>query len=218
MTKILTGKLLAATAFATMLAAGPVLAQDATTPPATDTPPAAAPATPATPADPAVPPAAGDPAAPAEVMPGTDAQAPATTDTDTATTTAVPTERFVTQQSTTDWLASNMVGSSVYDPNDENIGDINDLVTEESGQVKAVVIGVGGFLGIGEKDVAVNIDEISRTTDADGNNKFVLQTTKEELENAPEFKTLADLESETSAPASTGTGTGTGTTAPAGQM
>jgi sporulation protein YlmC with PRC-barrel domain len=59
-----------------------------------------------------------------------------------------------------DWRASKVVGLSVYNDNNESLGSINDLLTDKSGNIKAVVIGVGGFLGVGEHLVAVPFDKI----------------------------------------------------------
>jgi sporulation protein YlmC with PRC-barrel domain len=58
------------------------------------------------------------------------------------------------------WRSSKLVGLSVYNDNNESLGSINDLLTDKSGNIKAVVIGVGGFLGVGEHLVAVPLDEI----------------------------------------------------------
>src|SRR3954467_2946569 len=58
------------------------------------------------------------------------------------------------------WRASKLVGLSVYNDNNESLGSINDLLTEKSGNIKAGVIGVGGFLGVGEHLVAVPLDKI----------------------------------------------------------
>src|SRR5450631_1566924 len=59
-----------------------------------------------------------------------------------------------------DWRASKVVGVSVYNDNNESLGSINDLLMDKSGNIKAVVIGVGGFLGVGEHLVAVPFDKI----------------------------------------------------------
>jgi sporulation protein YlmC with PRC-barrel domain len=59
-----------------------------------------------------------------------------------------------------DWRASKVVGLSVYNENNESIGSINDLLTDRNGNIKAVVIGVGGFLGMGSQLVAVPFDKI----------------------------------------------------------
>ena len=58
------------------------------------------------------------------------------------------------------WRASKLVGLSVYNDANESIGSINDMLTDKSGNIKAVVIGVGGFLGIGEHLVAVPLDKV----------------------------------------------------------
>jgi sporulation protein YlmC with PRC-barrel domain len=59
-----------------------------------------------------------------------------------------------------DWRTSKVVGLSVYNDNNENIGSINDLLTDKNGSIKAVVIGVGGFLGVGTHLVAVPFEKI----------------------------------------------------------
>ena len=58
------------------------------------------------------------------------------------------------------WRASKMVGLNVYNDNNESVGSINDMLTDKSGSVQAVVIGVGGFLGVGEHLVAVPFDKV----------------------------------------------------------
>jgi sporulation protein YlmC with PRC-barrel domain len=58
------------------------------------------------------------------------------------------------------WRASKVVGLSVYNDNNESLGSINDLLTDKNGNIKAVVLGVGGFLGVGEHLVAIPFDKI----------------------------------------------------------
>ncbi|MCC8956651.1 PRC-barrel domain-containing protein [Bradyrhizobium sp. Pear77] len=58
------------------------------------------------------------------------------------------------------WRASKVVGLSVYNDSNESVGSINDLLMDKGGAIKAVVIGVGGFLGVGEHLVAVPIDKV----------------------------------------------------------
>lgn len=98
--------------------------------------------------------------------------------------------QYVQSQSEGQWLASNVMGETVRGPNDETIGDINNLVVDRDGKVMAAVIGVGGFLGIGEKDVAVPFSALQLSNEPDG--KITLAATKDELKNAPEFKDLDD--------------------------
>ncbi|YBV95900.1 PRC-barrel domain-containing protein [Phyllobacteriaceae bacterium JZ32] len=89
-------------------------------------------------------------------------------------------------------LASGVIGQPVYDGsgNEANrIGDINDIVIGQNGVAQAAVIGVGGFLGIGEKDVAVGFDRLQLATQADGDRWFVASgVSKEELNRAPAFE------------------------------
>ena len=84
------------------------------------------------------------------------AQTPsATTDsanTDKATTVAPASD---TSSMKGNWRTSKMVGLSVYNDNNESLGSINDLLADKNGDIKAVVLGVGGFLGVGEHLVAV---------------------------------------------------------------
>jgi len=63
--------------------------------------------------------------------------------------------QFMTQMRGQQMMASKLIGTTVVSTNNESIGDLNDVILDRSGQVMAVVVGVGGFLGIGEKDVAV---------------------------------------------------------------
>ena len=63
--------------------------------------------------------------------------------------------QFMTQMQADQVMASDLIGTRVVSANNESIGDINDVIMGRDGQVMAVVVGVGGFLGIGEKDVAV---------------------------------------------------------------
>jgi sporulation protein YlmC with PRC-barrel domain len=58
------------------------------------------------------------------------------------------------------WRASKLMGLDVYNEANEKLGDVNELILDKNGKVNAVVIGVGGFLGMGEHDIAVSIDKL----------------------------------------------------------
>ena len=58
------------------------------------------------------------------------------------------------------WRASKLMGLDVYNEANEKLGDINELILDKNGKVSAVVIGVGGFLGMGEHDIAVPMDKL----------------------------------------------------------
>ena len=85
-----------------------------------------------------------------------------------APTTTAPAAAPVTASDSSfngNWRTSKVVGLSVYNDGNESLGSINDLLTDKSGNIKAVVIGVGGFLGVGEKLVAVPFDKIKFVTE-----------------------------------------------------
>src|SRR3569623_3039064 len=94
-----------------------------------------------------------------------------------------------------DRLASKIIGQPVYDgkaKDSNNLGNITDLVLGENGQVAAVVVGVGGVLGLGEKQVAVDFTSLQFVVADDNTERNVLQTIKDELTNAPDIKTVDD--------------------------
>ncbi|PCF94991.1 PRC-barrel domain-containing protein [Vreelandella nigrificans] len=86
-----------------------------------------------------------------------------------------------------DSLTGNQVKSSVED--DDDIGTISDLIIGEDGQIQAVVVGVGGFLGMGEKDVAIEWDSLELTQDEDGDDYVIrVNASQDALEEAEEYE------------------------------
>ncbi len=133
-------------------------------------------------------PATPDTTKPATTMPQNDAQAPAPA----PTTTAAPGRWYLTEQSADQISAKTYMGQSVYNGQNESIGSINDLVSLKQGGVIAAVVGVGGFLGIGQKNVAVPFDKIDLAQNAqDGTIKLTTTETADSAEGRTEFKTLA---------------------------
>ncbi|EJZ20399.1 PRC-barrel domain-containing protein [Rhizobium sp. Pop5] len=168
------------------------------------------------PADPAAPTQAApaDPAAPKPpVTPdvtkpaGDAAQAPAPAPTaDTAQA------GYLTEQAADQISANTYIGQSVYNGKNESIGSINDLILKKDGGIVAAIVGVGGFLGIGEKDVAVPMEKITVAQNTqDGSLKLTTSETAESLKAAPEFKTLA-MQAAEKAPAPGTDTTATGST------
>ena len=80
--------------------------------------------------------------------------------------------------------ASKLIGAAVYDPADQKIGTVDELVLNPDGKVADVVLGVGGFLGAGEKHVAVPMAELKRGK----NDHFVLAATKDSLKQMATFE------------------------------
>src|ERR1044072_6672425 len=81
---------------------------------------------------------------------------------------------------------SDYYNQSVYDNQDNKIGDVNDLLVDKDGKIGAAIVGVGGFLGAGEKNVAVPFSAL-KLTEKNGNSYLVMDTTKEALEKAPGY-------------------------------
>ena len=79
---------------------------------------------------------------------------------------------------------SDFYKQTVYDPKDNKIGDVKDLILEKDGKVNAAIIGVGGFLGAGEKDVAVPFDQL-QLKDKNGKRYLVMNANKDALNSAP---------------------------------
>lgn len=113
-----------------------------------------------------------------------------------ATTTA---NAILAAPAATHILGSTLRGTKVYGANNEDVGEVNEVIIDRNGQVVALVVGVGGFLGIGEKDVAVpfrafDLQDTPRTTGStsaqnDRLDRVILRRmTKQQLEQAPSFK------------------------------
>jgi sporulation protein YlmC with PRC-barrel domain len=73
---------------------------------------------------------------------------------------------FVTSQEKTQWRAPKLIGVGVYGPDDKQVGKIDDLLVDRNGSAQTIVIGVGGFLGFGKKDVAVPFSAMQWRTEA----------------------------------------------------
>jgi hypothetical protein len=112
-----------------------------------------------------------------------------------------------------EWRASKLIGVDVYNAQNEKIGDINEVLLDQSGRVAGVVLGVGGFLGMGEHDVLVKLDQLKfvneparsgdrPASDTTRNNNrsaraanemwypdhAIMNATKDQLKALPEFK------------------------------
>lgn len=119
--------------------------------------------------------------------------------------------KFVASQSTDQLVFSKFKGSDVVGPNDESIGGVSDLLFDKSGKILGVVVGVGGFLGIGQKNVAMDMSAFqlipassgsspgsssaggptpAASSRSDDPTKFKLKVawTKEQVQQAPDFQ------------------------------
>lgn len=93
---------------------------------------------------------------------------------------------FYTQRA--EWRASKLVGARVTNGAKETIGNISEVLIDKNGKISAVVIGVGGFLGMGERNVAVSFDALRFSNDENGNPMVTVNASKEQLKTAPEWK------------------------------
>ncbi len=107
-------------------------------------------------------------------------------------------EAIITAQQDGQALASDVVGAKVTTPNGEDLGKIDDLIVDRDGQVQGAVLSVGGFLGIGDKRVAVSWQAIKQDSP---DRPLVVAMSKEQLDAAPEFVTLADQQTQRQAAA-----------------
>jgi sporulation protein YlmC with PRC-barrel domain len=92
------------------------------------------------------------------------------------------------QRANDDWPASEIIGTEVRNLAGEEIGDVNEIILGNDGKVRAVIIGVGGFLGMGERDVAVAFNSLKIARDSDNDEVITVDATKESLTSAPQWE------------------------------
>ena len=160
-------KKIMAAAAVSALALTSAMAQTSTSPSSSSPPAAAAPATPAP------PPTAAAPATPAP----------------SASASTSGKANFVTTQTSDQWLASKFKGTDVVGTDDKKIGDVSDILFDKDKKILAYIVGVGGFLGIGAKDVALDPASFQAVPGKDATDfQLRLSMTKDELKAAPTFE------------------------------
>jgi len=126
-----------------------------------------------------------------------------------AKTDAAPVDsaKFIPAQSPDQWVFSKFKGTDVIGPDNAQVGNVNDMLFDKSGKIIGLIVGVGGFLGIGEKSVAIDMSafqpvpaDTGSSSGAGGNSavtgrnddptvvKLKVSWTKEQLKNAPDFQ------------------------------
>ncbi|OJU27499.1 MAG: hypothetical protein BGN89_13705 [Alphaproteobacteria bacterium 64-6] len=103
------------------------------------------------------------------------------------------------------WNVKDFMRSRVYNMNGERIGDVNDILIDD-GRVTAVILGVGGFLGIGEKEVSMEPGQVKRMVHSDGQPYFTVNATKEQLMAAPDYVRPAKAVRQAPTPSGSGGG------------
>jgi hypothetical protein len=107
--------------------------------------------------------------------------------------------KFISMQGADKWVFSKFKGTDVLGSDNAHIGDVTDLLFDKNGKVEGVIVGVGGFLGIGEKNVAIELGafqivpaSVNSTTasrsDDPSNIKLKVSWTKDQLKQAPDFQ------------------------------
>lgn len=94
---------------------------------------------------------------------------------------------FYTHQST-EMRASKLIGTNVVNTANETVGEINEIVLGKDGKVAAVIVGVGGFLGMGEREVAMSYSGLRFAKDTNGRDVITVNATKDQLKAAPAWK------------------------------
>jgi hypothetical protein len=126
--------------------------------------------------------------------------------------------KFVAAQRADQWVFSKFKGTSVVGPDNVNVGAVSDLVFDRNGKIAGVIVGVGGFLGIGAKNVAIDpsgfevvpVASSAGSANAPANKedanavKLKVALTKEQLMNAPKFQYYTPPVSASAPPATTG--------------
>jgi len=112
--------------------------------------------------------------------------------------------KFVTEQRPDQWVFTKFKGTDVLGPDNANVGAVNDLLFDGTGKIAGVVVGVGGFLGIGTKNVAIDMSAFDVVPAGSGSNdstnasaanandpggvKLKVTWTKDQLKDAPDFQ------------------------------
>src|SRR5215203_3547425 len=149
--------------------------------------PAATPAPSATPA-PAVIPAPAETAAPSAKSTEMSTPAPSSTSSAVSSTSSA---KFINSQRQDQFLASKFKGTDVIGADDKKIGDVSDILFDKGGKIEAYVVGVGGFLGIGAKDVALApsaFQVVPGDKSKNESDKLRLSMTQDELKQAANFE------------------------------
>jgi sporulation protein YlmC with PRC-barrel domain len=113
-------------------------------------------------------------------------------------------------QSPNQWRATQLIGLDVYNSNQENIGDINDVIFSSDGRIEIIVVGAGGWLGMGEHNVGLRFDQLKfvnepmkgqgsavSTEEGERPDHAILNMTKEQLKALPAFKFAGDKSDQT---------------------
>jgi PRC-barrel domain len=94
---------------------------------------------------------------------------------------------YAIQLTPMNWRSTEIVGKPVYSRMEERIGEIDELILSSDGRVVAAVVGVGGFLGLGERKVAISFPAMKMMRDANGVSRISVDLSKDTLKAAPAY-------------------------------
>ena len=131
--------------------------------------------------------------------------------------------KFIASQSTDQWVFSKFKGTDVLGPDNAHIGSVNDMLFDKNGKILGLIVGVGGFLGIGEKNVAIEMSSFQPVPPDTGSSsgaggamtsrsddptmtKLKVTWTKDQLKEAPDFQYYKPPSRTTGAPGGGTTG------------
>jgi hypothetical protein len=84
--------------------------------------------------------------------------------------------------------ADDLQGASVYGTNNESVADVDEVLMTPEGKVERIVVNVGGFLGMGARSIAIDVNEVDIHKDADNDVRVYIPMNEEELRQMPEYK------------------------------
>ncbi len=145
---------------------------------------------PATPSDAMAPSAGAEP--PAQTSEAPKSLSPQALPPEQSAAAAPTPSPFLVKQDSSELLVGNLIGETVVNQNNESIGEVTDLITDKDGKITALVIGAGGFLGIGEKDVAIRFEDVKVSRDENNDLTIMAKVDKQALASAPDYQTLDD--------------------------
>lgn len=123
---------------------------------------------------------------PGTPAPGTQAQSPATTSPNTPPASSADTAPSLNSSPTIGAVpADQLLGADVKNANNETIGEVESIYIDQNGKIQSVIVGVGGFLGLGQRDVEMNWNSL---VVADGGDTVRTTMTKDQLKSMPEYK------------------------------
>lgn len=115
------------------------------------------------------------------------ASLPVYAQTSSTATTAAPAKTSATHIQPGQIRASEMNGATVYDAQNQKVGDVKDIILDRDGKVASVVLDVGAFLGMGGKYVALPMTDVKVTEDKNNKQRFTVDMTKDQLKSAQAF-------------------------------